>query len=227
MGRGSLPLMPELEKIIAEAERAIRATSTIAELEQAKARFLGKAGSLTELAEGTGQALAEEGRRPAPPSTRPRRGRGAWCSRSATRSSLRELDARLAAESDRRDAPGTPPGAGRAASHHARAGARGEALRDDGLLGGRRPRDRERLVQLHRAAHVPGPSVAQHAGHVLRRGHRSTCCARRLHPCRSATCSPTSRRSASSARAACTAATTTRRTRRCSTRSRACGWTRA
>ena len=38
--------MKELEQIISAAREAIAATSSIADLEQVKARFLGKAGSL-------------------------------------------------------------------------------------------------------------------------------------------------------------------------------------
>jgi len=49
-----------LEKIIAEAEKAIAAAASVADLEQAKARFLGKAGSLTELLKGLGKLSAEE-----------------------------------------------------------------------------------------------------------------------------------------------------------------------
>ena len=104
--------MQELEHLIAEAARAIRATRSVAELEQAKARFLGKAGSLTELLKGLGKLAPDE---------RPKA--GAAINRAkveveglvqdqldALRS--RELDARLAAESidvtlpGRRQAPG-------------------------------------------------------------------------------------------------------------------------
>ena len=52
--------MQELEKIVAEAEKAIAATSSVADLEQAKARFLGKAGSLTELLKGLGKLAPED-----------------------------------------------------------------------------------------------------------------------------------------------------------------------
>jgi phenylalanyl-tRNA synthetase alpha chain len=52
--------MQELEKIVADAAQAIAATASIADLEQAKARFLGKAGSLTELLKGLGRLSAEE-----------------------------------------------------------------------------------------------------------------------------------------------------------------------
>jgi phenylalanyl-tRNA synthetase alpha chain len=52
--------MKELEQIVAEARAAIAATRSVAELEQAKARFLGKAGAVTELLKGLGKLSAEE-----------------------------------------------------------------------------------------------------------------------------------------------------------------------
>jgi phenylalanyl-tRNA synthetase alpha chain len=57
--------MSELEKIIAEARAAIAATGSIADLEQAKSRFLGKAGTLTEQLKALGKL---------PPDERPARG---------------------------------------------------------------------------------------------------------------------------------------------------------
>jgi phenylalanyl-tRNA synthetase alpha chain len=47
--------MQELDQIIAEAGTAISSTATVADLEQAKARFLGKAGTLTALLKGLGK----------------------------------------------------------------------------------------------------------------------------------------------------------------------------
>src|ERR1700752_2644264 len=52
--------MNELQQIIADASRAIAATSSVPELEQVKARFLGKAGVLTELLKGLGRISADE-----------------------------------------------------------------------------------------------------------------------------------------------------------------------
>ena len=78
-----------LEQIVADAARsAIAATASIADLEQAKARFLGKAGSLTELLKGLGKLSAEE-RPKAGRGDQPGEGagRGAARRRSATRSS--------------------------------------------------------------------------------------------------------------------------------------------
>ena len=52
--------MEELEQIVSAARTAIAATSSVADLEQAKARFLGKAGSLTELLKSLGKLPAAE-----------------------------------------------------------------------------------------------------------------------------------------------------------------------
>jgi len=52
--------MQELDQIIAEAATAISSTATVADLEQAKARFLGKASTLTALLKGLGKLSADE-----------------------------------------------------------------------------------------------------------------------------------------------------------------------
>jgi len=52
--------MPTADKIVSEAQSAFAAAATVADLEQAKARFLGKAGALTELLKGLGKLSAEE-----------------------------------------------------------------------------------------------------------------------------------------------------------------------
>jgi phenylalanyl-tRNA synthetase alpha chain len=104
--------MQQLEQIIAEATQAIAATSSIADLEQAKSRFLGKAGSLTELLKGLGKLAPEE---------RPRAGAAINQAKSrieeliqSQRDALlgRELDSKLAAESIDVTLPGRrqPPG---------------------------------------------------------------------------------------------------------------------
>ena len=83
---------------------------------------------------------------------------------------------------------------------------------------------RGRLPQLRRAQHPAGPSGARHAGHVLRRRGRATCCsARTRRRCRSASCARCEPPLRVVVPARSTGATTTRRTRRCSTRSRASG----
>ena len=104
--------MKELEQIIAEAREAIAATSSIADLEQAKSRFLGKAGTLTELLKGLGKLSAEE---------RPKAGASINAVKvqvealvSARRDAIlaRELDAKLAGESIDVSLPGRRQGAG-------------------------------------------------------------------------------------------------------------------
>jgi len=92
-------LEPMLEQIVDEAGRAIAATASVADLEQVKARFLGKAGSLTELLKGLGKLSADE---------RPKAGALINQAKAKVESLLqshlaalraRELDSRLAAES--------------------------------------------------------------------------------------------------------------------------------
>jgi len=91
--------MKELDHIIDEASRAIASTATVADLEQAKSRFLGKAGSLTELLKGLGKLSADE---------RPRAGAAINQAKSRVEALVqsqrdailaRELDAKLAGES--------------------------------------------------------------------------------------------------------------------------------
>jgi phenylalanyl-tRNA synthetase alpha chain len=104
--------MRELEQIVADAGRAIAATASVADLEQAKSRFLGKAGSLTELLKGLGRLAAEE---------RPRAGAAINQAKSqvealilARREALLagELDSRLGAESVDVTLPGRHRGVG-------------------------------------------------------------------------------------------------------------------
>ena len=90
--------MKELDHIVAEAERAIAATHSVAELEQVKARFLGKAGSLTELLKGLGKLSADE--RPKAGAAINQAKERAEAAVAAQRESLlaRSLDAKLAGE---------------------------------------------------------------------------------------------------------------------------------
>ena len=91
--------MAQLEEILAEAQASIGATRSVADLEQAKARFLGKSGSLTELLKGLGKL---------PPEEKPRAGAAINQAKVRVESLIAErlaairageLDARLAAES--------------------------------------------------------------------------------------------------------------------------------
>jgi phenylalanyl-tRNA synthetase alpha chain len=106
------PLEHTLEQILAEAQAAIGATRNVADLDQAKARFLGKSGSLTELLKGLGKLTAEE---------RPRAGAAINDAKGrveallvARRDALlaSELDARLAGEAIDVTLPGRSGGAG-------------------------------------------------------------------------------------------------------------------
>src|SRR5262249_55619946 len=86
-------------QIIAEASRAIAATKTVADLEQAKSRFLGKAGSLTELLKGLGKLSADE-RPTAGAAVNQAKTQGEAAIPSQREGVLsRELDAKLAGES--------------------------------------------------------------------------------------------------------------------------------
>jgi phenylalanyl-tRNA synthetase alpha chain len=107
-----MDLMEQLEKIFSEAQQAVASTGSVAELEQAKARFLGKAGSLTELLKGLGKLSAQE---------RPRAGAAINQAKSRVEALVqsrrdaivaRELDAKLAAEAIDVTLPGRRQGAG-------------------------------------------------------------------------------------------------------------------
>ena len=104
--------MQELEQIVAAARTAIAATSSIPDLEQVKSRFLGKAGSLTELLKGLGKLPATE--RPAAGAAI-NRAKGDVEALVASRlDALRsaDLDVKLAAESVDVTLPGRSHGAG-------------------------------------------------------------------------------------------------------------------
>src|SRR5690349_22433898 len=91
--------MSELEKIVAEAEKAIAATASVADLEQVKARFLGKAGSLTELLKGLGKLPPEEKPKAGALINQAKAKVEALIQSQLAALRARELDSRLAAES--------------------------------------------------------------------------------------------------------------------------------
>jgi phenylalanyl-tRNA synthetase alpha chain len=107
-----MDLMEHLEKIVSEAQQAISATASIAELEQAKSRYVGKSGSLSELMKELGKL---------PPAEKPKFGaavNGAKARVEALIQSQRdailskELDAKLAGEAIDVTLPGRRQGAG-------------------------------------------------------------------------------------------------------------------
>jgi phenylalanyl-tRNA synthetase alpha chain len=104
--------MEQLQQIVAEAASSIAAVSSVADLDQAKARFLGKSGSLTELLKGLGKL---------PPDEKPRAGALINQAKQQVEALLQqrreailaaELDQRLAAESIDVTLPGRRQGAG-------------------------------------------------------------------------------------------------------------------
>jgi phenylalanyl-tRNA synthetase alpha chain len=91
--------MQPIDKIVSDAQAAFEAAPSVAELEQAKSRFLGKAGALTELLKGLGRL---------PPAEKPAAGAAINEAKVRVESLLQarreailaaELDQRLAAES--------------------------------------------------------------------------------------------------------------------------------
>jgi phenylalanyl-tRNA synthetase alpha chain len=91
--------MHPIDKIVSDAQAAFGVAATVADLEQAKSRFLGKSGALTELLKGLGKLSAEE---------RPKAGAAINEAKSRVEELLAarrdailaaELDLRLAAES--------------------------------------------------------------------------------------------------------------------------------
>ncbi len=166
--------------------------------------ILGKTGALTELLKGLGKLPAEE---------RPRGGRADQrsegrsskkrCARGAARSRRATLEARLAEEALDVTLPGRGRGRRRHPSGHAHLERIEDTLPFDRLRSRRRSRDRDRLLQLHRAQSAGEPSGALDARHVLSRRRTGTAAAHAhlpdadaLHGAR------TSRRSRSSRRAA-------------------------
>jgi phenylalanyl-tRNA synthetase alpha chain len=104
--------MKELEQIVAEAGQAIAATASVPELDQAKARFLGKAGSLSELLKGLGKLSADE--RPAAGARINQAKARVEAMLQARREAIlaRELDSQLAAEAIDVTLPGRRQGQG-------------------------------------------------------------------------------------------------------------------
>jgi phenylalanyl-tRNA synthetase alpha chain len=64
--------MSDLDQFVASAEADFAAATEPAKLEDAKARYLGKDGSLTTLLKGLGKLPRKSAKPRVPPSTRPR-----------------------------------------------------------------------------------------------------------------------------------------------------------
>ena len=104
--------MQALDEILKAASQAIESTASIADLEQAKARFLGKSGSLTELLKGLGKLDASERPKAGAAINQAKAEVEALIQRHRDAILAKELDAKLAAESidvtlpGRRQSPG-------------------------------------------------------------------------------------------------------------------------
>jgi phenylalanyl-tRNA synthetase alpha chain len=104
--------MSDLQRIVDEARAAIAATTSIADLEQAKARFLGKSGSLTEQLKSLGKLSADERPKAGAAINDAKRQVEGFVQAQLDALKARELDARLAQEAvdvtlpGRRQAPG-------------------------------------------------------------------------------------------------------------------------
>jgi len=90
--------MSELQQIVEQARAAIAATASIADLEQAKARYLGKAGSLTEQLKGLGKLPADERPRAGAAINEAKREVESFVQARLEALKARELDAKLAQE---------------------------------------------------------------------------------------------------------------------------------
>lgn len=104
--------MEPLEKIVSEAQQAISAAKSIAELEQVKARFLGKQGSLTELLKSLGKLSAEERPKAGAAINQAKQRVEAFIQSQRDAILAKELDAKLAAESIDVTLPGRRQGPG-------------------------------------------------------------------------------------------------------------------
>jgi phenylalanyl-tRNA synthetase alpha chain len=104
--------MRELEQIVDEASRAASAVPSLAELDQVKARYVGKSGSLNELSKGVAKLPLEE--RPTAGAAINRAKQQVEALIQARREAIlaQELESRLAAESVDVTLPGRRQGAG-------------------------------------------------------------------------------------------------------------------
>ena len=218
--------MEKLDEIVQEALKLFAGIDDPAELEQVKARYLGKEGASDGTAEGPRQAAGGGAPGDGRQSTRQGNARGGavGASRCIQR---RKLEAQLAQESLDVTLPGRGIGCGGLHPVTRTLERIEEIVPFDWFCRGRRPRDRDRFLQFHRAEPAGKSSGACHARHVLPR-RRQACAAHAyladpdpLHGER------TGRRCASSRRAVSIASIPMPRIRRCSIRSKDCGSTSA
>jgi phenylalanyl-tRNA synthetase alpha chain len=104
--------MSELQRIVEEARAAIAATSSIAELDQVKARSLGKSGSLTEQLKSLGKLPADQRPQAGAAINDAKRQVEGFVQAQLDALRARELDARLAAEAVDVTLPGRRQAAG-------------------------------------------------------------------------------------------------------------------
>ncbi len=164
--------MIDLKDIVAQPRpRTSKRPAIPPSLENAKAKYLGKTGALTELLKGLANLPAVRyAPRPARASTTSRRSSRRHSTKRRDALAEAKLNAAARRRRDRRDAARTRPRPRRPASDHARAGAGRDAVSLTGFHGRRRPGNRGRLSQLHGAQHAGEPPGPLDAGHVLRRG---------------------------------------------------------
>jgi phenylalanyl-tRNA synthetase alpha chain len=213
--------MQDLETIVEEALNAFAGITDADELEQVKARYVGKSGALTQLSKTLGKL---------PPAERPAMGSRINVAKDRLEEALRrqreairseKLEARLREEALDVTLPGRGQGMG---SLHPvtrtleRVETLFHSLGFDVADGPEIETDYYNFTALNQPENHPARSM--HDTFYLAEG---ICCARTRHRFRSATWKRTGRRSRSSRRAASIASIPMRPIRRCSIRSRACG----
>jgi phenylalanyl-tRNA synthetase alpha chain len=233
--------MDNLDQIVSEAQSAFAAISDPDALEQVKARFLGKSGQITELLKGLGKL---------PPEEKKTAGAAINVAKTAVENALNErreairkaaLEARLAEEALDVTLPGRAEARG-GLHPVTRTLERIEALfRSIGFEVADGPEIEEDFFNFT-AMNTPEdhPARSMHDTFYLQnrtaRWPTRCCCVPIPARSRRATCRRTSNatvnwkkcpKSESSHRAASTASIPMRRIRRCSIRSKACGWVRA
>ena len=217
--------MTDLATIVATARSEFAACSMPPRSKNAKARYLGKAGALTDLLKGLGKL---SGRGTAGCRRRDQRGEAGYSRSALTARRAALADAKLAQQLAADALDVTLPGRGARHGHAASAVARAwSASRRCSA----RSASRSPTARRSRTTSTTSPrSTRRRTTLPARCRTRSTsraawCCARTRRRSRCATWKRTRRRSRSSRRVASIASTATPRTRRCSTRSRACGST--